>query len=465
MQITQERIDDLNAVLKVTVAPEDYRDQVKTVLKDYAKKANIKGFRKGKVPVSVVRKMFGKGVVFEELNKLISEELTNYIRGEKLPLVGEPLPLQSEDIDLDPESENEYEFAYEVGLAPAFSLDYGHAAAYPMYKVMIDEEILAKEIENMQKRYGPMTNPDESEEGDILYGKLSQLDADGNVVEDGYGKMFALNPERVPSDDIKAEMGKGKKAEDTFDVTLDQVMKDDAEIRNFWQTNVQGEQIREVSDEDLEALKGMTFRFEVRKINRVEPMEVGQELFDKAFGEGTIEDESAFRDRVSEDMGKFFNNESIKWYRTQVIKKLIEATEIPLPEEFLRKWLVRTREQVTEDNIGELFEPYTRSLRWRLIIEKMQEQDESLTVQPDEINARARGMVLQQFGQMIPEGDEERLDAFTQYYLQDEKMVDRIFDELLEDKVFSHLNAQEAPKEEEISATEFMEVLKAENAS
>ena len=462
MEIIKEKTGDLNAKLTVKVAPEDYQDQVKDVLKDLARRANIKGFRKGKVPVSVVRKMYGKGVVLEELNKVISESLTNYIREEDLPLLGEPLP-QTEDFDLDVKAEASYEFEYEVGLAPAFDVDYGLAGQAPLYKVSVDDAVLDKEVDHMREQHGPTSNPDESQEGDTLYGKLSELDADGNVVEEGLGKMIALNPERVPSEDVKKEMADGKKAEDTFNVKMADVMEGEDAIRDFWQTNVSGEEVRKVDNAMLAEIMEKTFQFEVRKINRQEVAELNQEFFDKLFGEGNVANEEQLRAKIAEDMEGFFQKEAQKFYRTKTIKALIENTEIPLPDAFLKKWLVRSREQITEENIEELYGTYSRSQRWRLIIQRMQKDNPNVRVDEEDIRERAKEMVHQQFGAMLQGQDDDKMEGFVNYYLQNEQMVNQIFDNLLEDRVFAHLNEENPAVEEDITATDFMEMLKSDN--
>lgn len=455
-------IGDQHAKLKVTVVPDDYRNQVSTILKDYAKRANLKGFRKGKVPVSVVRRMYGKGIVYEELNKIVSKSLGEYLDETKLPIVGEPLPVSLVD-DFDENGERDYEFEFELGLAPEFEIEYGLVGESPLYNVTVDDATLEKEVETLQNTYGPMTNPDESQEGDILFGKLSEIDADGNVVEDGYQKMYTLNPDRVPGEELVKKMGGGVKPDETLEVSMEEVARNDNELRKLWETNVQGEKVRDISDEELEAIKGKKFQFEVRKINRIEKMEIGQELFDKAFGEDEVSTEEEFRDRLKGDMVKFFERESLRYYRTKAIKALIEGMSLPLPDEFLKRWLVQTREKVTEENIEDLYESYSRSLRWRLIIEKMQEENPEVKVEEADMRAKAEEQVVAQFGAMLGDADPERLDTFVSYFMNDEKLSGRMFDELVEEKVFKHLGEKNPAASEEITATEFMELLKNED--
>ena len=462
MNITDEKLSELTTKLTVQIEPEDYRDNVHSVLKDYAKKVNLKGFRPGKVPVRVVKKMYGAGVLLEELNKIVSQELGQYIEEKSLPVVGEPLPLTT-DIDLEGEEDSNYDFEFEVGLFREFDVDYGLAGENSLYNISIDDETLDKEVENLQKTYGPMSNPESSQEGDTLFGKLMQLGEDGEPVEDGYSRMYALNPERVQDEAFKEKMAGGlKPEEDHLELRMEEIVENDHEMRRVWENNVQNEKIRDVSDEDLEAIKGMTFRFEVRKINRIEPMEVGQELFDKAFGEGNISSEEEMRTKLGEDMTTFFEREAQRFYRSKTIKALLEGVEIDLPDEFLQRWLVRTREQVTEENIGDLYESYSRSLKWRLIVEKMQRDNPALIVEEEDLREQARIAVMQQFGSMLGDAEPEKMDNFVDYFLKDEKMSGRLFDEVLERKIFTVLEEKNPPASEDITASEFLEVLKAE---
>lgn len=463
MKITDEKIGDLTSKVNVHIEPEDYRDNVRTVLKDYAKKVQLKGFRKGKVPITVVKKMYGNSVLLDELNKLVNTELSSFLRDNKIPVVGEPIPLM-DDIDLNVKEDSSYDFDFEVGLASAFELDYGLVGEFPVYKVSADAETLEKEVKNIQNTYGPMTNPEASSEGDILFGKLIQIDAEGNDVAEGFERMFTLNPERVGDGTLKGKMADGLKPEESsLVVKMEEFTENDNEIRRTWETNVQNEQVRTLTSEEFETVKAATFRFEVRKINRVEPMEIGQELFDKAFGEGTVSSQEEMEAKLSGDMEGFFKREANKFYRVKAIKGLIEGTTIDLPEEFLKRWLVRSRDQITEENIGELFESYARSLRWKLIVDKMQDENPDLVINEDDIRAEAEAQVRQQFGSMLQDEDPERLDAFINYYMQDEKQQSKLFDQALENKVFTYLEMKNPPVTEDITATEFIEKLKSEN--
>jgi trigger factor len=464
LEIKQEKSSDLTGRITVVVAPDDYRDQVNTVLKDYAKKANIKGFRKGMVPTSVMRKMFGKGVVFEELNKIVSKALNEFITEERLALVGEPLPVTN-DIELDAEKEIPYELAFEIGMAAPFEINYSSVTQHPVYHVVADDALIDKEIEGLRSQHGEMSNPDESQEGDTLFGKIWEVNhGSGEVVEGGLERMYAMNPERVQSESLKKEMGNAKKAEDRIPFTMADLFDNDGEIRDLWEKNVSGEHVRDLSDEELAEIKGKHFVFEVRKINRVEKLPVDQDLFDKVMGPGKVESLSDFRDKVASDIEGHLNSQAVKLYRALTIRAIIDGTEIDLPHDFMRKWLIATREQINESNVDALYDTFLRSYKWRLIVEKMQEENEQVKVQQENVIDRARTSVMNQFGAMMG-GDESRLESFVQYYLQDEKMVQKLFDEELEDRVFAHINTLHPAKNEEATGSDFIEVLKKENSA
>ncbi len=463
LEIKQEKISDLTGKLTVVVTPEDYKGPVNTVLKDYAKRADINGFRKGKVPVAVVKKMFGKGVIFEELNKIVSAGLNDYVQEKQLKLVGEPLPV-TVDMELDPEKDLDYELAFEFGTSSDFTVDFGLAGENPIYKVSADDKLIDREVEGMRTQHGEMSNPEASEPGDTLFGKLIEADKDGVAIEGGLERMFALNPERVKTKALITKMGKGQKEGDLLKVKMKDLFDNDAEIKDLWEKNVSGEQVREVSSDEVADIKKKTFNYEVRKINRSIKTEVNQELFDKVYGEGTVPTEADFRDKIGGDIEGHLNGQATKLYRSQTIRALVEGTDIQVPDEFLKKWLISTREKITEENIDETYTSYIRSLKWRMIVEEMQAQDETVKVSQEDIVDRARQMVTSQFGKMMGEGNEAQTEQFVQYYLQDEKMVQKLFDEELEDRVFKFIVGKNPPVEDEVTGTDFIEKLKEENA-
>ncbi|MFM2376790.1 MAG: hypothetical protein RLZZ165_1887, partial [Bacteroidota bacterium] len=452
------------SILTVVVAPEDYRAQVNAALKEFAKTATVRGFRKGMIPMSMVRKMIGKRLLLEELNQLITKSLQEYVQTERLPLVGEPLPLAKDiTLELDVEKEIPYEFSYEVGLVAPFEINYAVAGEHVLHKVLADEAAIDQEIEQMRFQYGTMTNPDSSEPGDTLFGKIVEVDGQGHDVEGGLQRLFPLQPEKVLSEALKAEMGDGKKAEDRIPLTMADLFTEDSQIANLWETNVSGEQVRDLSEEELAAIKAKSFVFIVMKINRIEKPALDQEFFDTVYGPDQVGSLSDFRDRVAHDIENQLRMEAIKLHRAKVTDEMIRGTEIELSHDFLRRYLLATREQLNEQNIDQNFDLILRAFKWSLILEKMQAENEAVPVKREHLENRARAIMRAQFGGIIGD-DESKLDSFVKYFLEDEKRAERLFDEELEDHVFQHIYTLYPVREEEVTGSEFIEIVKKLNA-
>lgn len=466
MNITRENIDDLNAVIKVNMSPEDYQENVTTTLRDYAKRADLKGFRKGKVPLSLVKKMVGKGVLLDEINRNLSQKLEEYIRDENLEILGNPLPKELEDLDLDLDANNSYEFEYEIGLSPSIELNYDLKEVPAKYTVEVDDEYLEKELLVTRKRFGEMSNPDVSEEGDILYGKLTVAEASqADIPEDWkFGKdlaaMVALNPERIPSEDFKGKMG-GKKAEDVIPANdLSELFRGDEEMRQAFQMSLQrkDEEVN-VTASDVEILKKLKFDFEVKKINRMEAVEINQDFFDKVFGPNTVTSEEEFMTKFRGDLEKAFEKDSDKLVRAKVVDALVELNEVQLPDEFLKRWLVRSEEEITEDNVEERYENFSKGLKWSLMVGQIRKDNPDVTVEKEDLEARVREIVTTEYAQGATAENEEMVNKMIEYFMQDQQFQERVYHELIDNKVFDFLFEKFTPKDEKISASEYMKLL------
>jgi trigger factor len=457
VQITEQRLDAQNLLLNVHVSPEDYSEPVRKTLNDYAKKANIPGFRKGKVPMSIVKKMVGKGVVYDELNRSLSQTLRDYIKEKELSILGEPLPVKKEELDLDPDSTLSYDFQYEIGLAPDFTLNLNLSSSISRYKVEVDEETLQKEIDYQRSRFGNMSNPEVSGEGDILFGKISECDAEGNVIEDGLNRIGTLNPQRVPDAKIIAEMV-GRKAGDTIRFTMPQVFDSREAVRNFWERNAQNEQVREIDDRDLDIIFTKQFVFEVRKVNHVDLAEVNQDLFDKVFPGTGITTEAEFRDKLREDVQGFFERESLNEFRARLMRTVVDAIQIPLPDAFLKKYLLETREKLSPDVLENVYPSYASDLRWNLIINRIMNENPEYKVTQEDVNAAAEVKLRTQFAAMLGNTGDDLIKSLIPTYLEKQERVEEIVNEVVTVRVQDHLvkfvNAVEQP----ITAKAFMEL-------
>lgn len=433
MAVEQEQLGNQNLLIKVKVAPEAYQAEVTKSIKDYSKKIQLKGFRAGKVPSGVVKKMYGQSILAEELNKLVNQLLTNYIRDEKLNVLGEPLPkLEEVEQELDINADTTYEFAFELGLQPAVDLSLlEKKPTLTRYPIKIDADLVNKEMEHMQKRFGTMTNPatviDEKE--DVLYVSLEELDKTGQVKEDGW-----KNDPTIPFDQFKGKTLRKQLASatqgDTFDIPIyKSIDKDKEEVRD---------DILNLKDSDLEV--GDQFRMTLKNINHTEKMEVGQELFDKVYGEGNIESEEAFREKIKDELGQMLESYTIQRLNNDIQKYLLDKVEATFPEDFLKRWLQYSNEgNVTEEDLNKEFDPFLRNLKWTLIVNKVMEAND-IHVHREDIEARTRDMIKAEYG--FSDADEmgkQYLDQLVEHFMQNKEHVERTYDQLRDIKVFEVL--------------------------
>ena len=333
MNITKEKVDDLNAVIKVQLAQGDYQEKVDKVLKDYRKKVNVPGFRKGHVPMGMIKKMVGPNAVIEEVNKILSESLHKYLTEEKLDVLGNPLPQLEEQEKIDWENQKDFEFKYEIGLAPQFELELSDKFKFDYYKIKIADKDVDQQIKDLAKRYGKMTNPNVAEAEDMLFGKFEELDGKGNVKEGGITHSSVLIISAVTDKKLQKNLV-GAKSGDVFDLDPKKISeheRDQAEALGI----------------DVATLKGVIskFRYTVEKINRVIPAEINQELFDKIYGPGSVKSEEEFRNKIKEELSKGLNTDVDRKLKADVQEKLLDKLKLSLPDEFLKRWIVASNEK------------------------------------------------------------------------------------------------------------------------
>lgn len=273
MDIVKESIDETNAVIKVKVIPADYKKAVDKSIKDYQKKAVIPGFRPGLVPTSVITKRFGKSILADEVNHILSHSLDNYIKENKLRIVGEPLP-QASNVEL--EFEKEFEFAFEVGLVPDFDVPLSTTQKFTLFQVNIDEKFVDEYVEEMRLRFGNLTHPDVSGESDILIGDFVELDANGEILPGGIFKSSAINLGKFPAGKSK-EKFLGRKEGDKLILKLDEVTKDYEEVAAMMSI-----------PKDKAASLTSSFQVTLKHVHRIIPAEINQEWWDKIYGPGKV---------------------------------------------------------------------------------------------------------------------------------------------------------------------------------
>ena len=449
MNITKENIDDLNAVLSVNIVKADYEERVNEVLKDYKKKANINGFRPGKVPFGMIKKMYGLNVQVEEINKLVSEGINNYINEEEVEILGDPLPKIEDENSIDFEAQDDFTFNFDIGIAPEFEVKLTAKNKLPFYEIKIDKKMKDDYLENYRRRFGDYSAGETIEEEDMIKANVAELGEDGNVVENGiFAENSTLSVNVIKDDKIKKQF-LGSKTGDIIDIDINKAYPNDFEIAGILQ----------MKKEEVGDIKGI-FRISINEINRFSPAEVNQELFDKIYGEGTIKSEEEFMAKLETEIAENLKKESEYKALIDARTLAIEKTKFDLPEEFLKRWLKQANKELSEEEIEKDFENFLKDLRWQLIRNKIAKEKE-LKIEQEDLMAEARNFTRMQFQQYgLYYAADEQVDNFAQEMLKREEDYKKIADKVVEEKVVAEIKEMVKIETKKLTAEEFGKLFK-----
>lgn len=450
MNITKENINELNAVVTVKIEKKDYEATVNDTLKDYRKKANMPGFRPGKVPAGLVKKMYGKAVLAEEVNKVLSSNLTKYLVEEKLNILGEPLPNDEKTPEIDWETAEDFEFVFDIAIAPEPEVKLDKRKKYPLYKIQVDEESIDKQVDAYSNQFGQNVKVDEeAAEKDTLRGDFAQLDADGNELEEGIkAEQVVIAIDLMKDEEVK-NAAIGKKEGDVLVFDPMKVYDNKHEVGN----------LLSVSHEEAEKLEG-DFKFTISEVLRFEKAELNEDLFKKAFGEETeIKTLEDFRAKLKTEMENNFVQSSNYKFALDSRDILVEKIKMELPEEFLKRWLKATNKELTDEQIENDFDNFMKDLRWQLIKDKLT-KDNEVDVKEEDIKDAAKEMALMQFRQygMFTMPD-DYLNNYADQILQNEEERRRIVTKVQEDKIIEIIKSNVNVDEKEISLEDFNKLL------
>jgi trigger factor len=440
MNITRENIDNLNAVLKVQIDKADYEEKVETVLKDYRKKASIKGFRPGMVPIGLVKKMYGRAIQIDEINKLVTENIQKYITDEKIEVLGDPIPKADEQDKIDFETQEDFTFSFELGLAPVIDLKLSKKNKVSQHEIIIDEKMKNDYLDNYTRRYGELRKADSTEEKDVVKGKIEALYKDGNVMPEGPSvEDTSLGIDIIKDKKIKKQFI-GKNSGESIDFDLKKAFPNDTEIAGI---------LHKKKDEvaDIEG----DFRFTINDISRFHPAVVGKELFDRIYGEGIVNSEAEFLQKIEAEIAVNLKRESDFKLMMDLKSLALEKTDFELPEEFLKKWLLKVNEKTTEEQIGKEFDSFRKDLKWQLIRNKIA-RDNELRISEEELLKEAENITRYQFQQYgLFYATDEQISNYAKETLKREDDAKRIAEKILEEKVI--LSMKELVKLESKSVT------------
>ncbi|HET7360386.1 MAG TPA: trigger factor [Salinimicrobium sp.] len=434
MNISRENIDELNAVVKVDIAKEDYSNKVDKILKDYRKNANIPGFRKGHVPMGMVQKQYGKAVLVDEVNKLLQDALNKYLTEEKLDVLGNPLPKEQDNFDWNNEN---YSFEFELGLSPEFEVNLNPEKPIVHYKIVAGEEMVDSQVKRIREQYGKLISKDVVEESDQITGTVKN---EAEEIE---------NTPTLSLENLKGEENKtkfiGKKPGDTVALETKNLFEDEHELISFLKIDHD-----KAHDLDIEV------EFEISEVNHQELADLNQELFDKAFGEGEVSSEEEMREKIKEGAAKQFEQQGDQQLLNDVTEMLIENTQFELPKEFLQKWIQTTGEKpMTSDEAKEEYEKSEKGLRFQLIEGKLI-KDNDLEVKFEDLKSFAKDRVkeqMAQFGQMNP--SEEELENIAMRILSNQDEVKRLSEQLMNQKLLNLYKEKVNLEPKEVTFEEF----------
>jgi len=443
MNVTAQNHDDVSALLTVTLEKSDYKDKVEKQLINYAKNAQVPGFRKGKVPLSMVRKQYEAGIAFEEINKQVSDALNNYINENKLRLVGQPVPQPVNDFNHNAEK---LEVAFEVGFEPEFSIDLSKYEA-PHYKVEASENEISKSIENMQKRFAEQVPQDKITKDSYVSLEITQVVEEGAEGEHNHApKMATITAENKAA----FKLVKSLKMDESVKVSKETLTGDETLAKELG-----------FSKEEAEHLHHAEVEVKVKDFYSLNLAELNQELFDKVYGEGNIKTEEELKEKVKSELDEYFQQNADVHFVNKILEQVSEKEEVKLPEDFLVKWLLFSNQNIqNEDQAKEILAAEKNQLKYQIIEGKLMSENE-IQLDYADVLAQAEQLVKNQLAiyGIHHLGDEE-IQKYAVEMLKDQEQVRQISSEVAMTKLKDVILEKATKKETQISHDEFLEELK-----
>ena len=444
MNISQENSDKLNAILNVKVEQADYAERVEKVLKDYRRKAKVDGFRPGMVPMGIIKKMYHTPVLVDEVNKLVSESLFNYLQENKVNILGEPLPHKDEEVKFDFDKDTEFEFKFDLGLAPDLSLEVSAKDKVAFYKIKVDKKQQDEYKDSLLQRFGEFKAVDKAGNDELIKGSLVKVDKEGKELENGI---------RVDNISMSLEMMKDDDQRVLFSGAAggDQVVFD---VKKAFPNDTELASLLRIDKTEVAMLEG-TFKCFIDEVNKFERAVTGQEFYDKVYGEGEVKTEEEFTKRVTEEIALNYERESEYRFMVDAREALIKKAKIDLPVEFLKRWMVETNEQITEEQVAEDFDKYEDDFRWQLIKEHLLKQQD-IKVSEEEALEAAKAMVLNQYMQYgMSNVPEEYLENYAKEMMAKPEESRKFYEQKGEEKLISYIKSIVKLDEKEVSSEKF----------
>ena len=445
MNIEREETGTLTARLRVSLQPADYQPGVEQALKQQRKTAALPGFRPGQVPMAIIRKRVGRSVLIIEVERLIGESLSGYIRENKLRVLGQPLPANDGFAGNDWDSPGEFRFEYEMGMAPVFDVELSAKLGVDLPIVDVNDELIDREVADMRRRFGTVEDAERSEDNDMLVGDLIELDATGAIKAGGLMNRTTISLEYLKDEATRASL-LGKGAGDEVVVDPHKVSQDHEDLARMLGTD----------HGRIHSLEGGLL-FRIDGVKRMVQVPVDQALFDRVYGQGAVADEAGFRERVRGGIDAQLRRDSDRIFKQLVMRKLEEKATMELPDGFLKRWIQRTSEKpISAEEVESGYEGYARGLKRQLVEDRVVEKY-GLEAKGEELDAFARRYVTDQFMQYgMPAPEDGEVQKIAGRLLGDQEQIRRMRDSIVQQKLMAHFKAMLTPAEKRMSFEEFL---------
>ncbi len=443
MKVTQKNIDDLSATLTLTIEKSDYEPRVKKNLNDYRRKAEIKGFRTGMAPMSLVEKIHGKSALLDEVNKLMSEGINKHITDNQLNLLGEPIPSEAEQKPIDWDGKGDFEFVFEIGLAPKIDFTLSEKDKVPFYNITVTDEDKEKYKENTLRQNGKLTDGEKSEEEDFLKVDLAQ---EGMKVEDTYVSLKTIETKTLKKPFL------GKKVGDEFSIDVKKTFTNETDLAAM--LKVKKDELANIDPK---------FTITIKEVKRMAPAELNQELYDRLFGKDTVKDEQAFMEKLEEKIREEYTHESDYRFTIDAYNALLKKAKIELPEKFLKAWLLYSNDgKVDAELIEKEYPAFADDLR-RQMIRGYILREQKIELKHEDLLDHARKMAQYQFSMYgINNAPEEHLTHYANSILANEKELKRIYEKVESDKVIDYVKSVVKLDEKKITMEKLLKMYEEE---
>ena len=447
MIVLKENVDNLNADLIVKINREDYASKVKASLEKYRKTAKIPGFRPGNVPMGMIEKQYGKSLLAEELNKLANDGIYNFIKENKLEILGNPIPKENTQVKGDFSAPDEFEFTFEIGLSPTIDMSKAMNGKYDYTTIKVDDKLINQQIEDLRRRYGKLISTEIAGEKDMVLGKFQELNDDKSIKTDGISNATTISLEFL-KDAAVCQLFIGKKIDETFELDPSLVAKDNKDLSS----------ILGVSEEIASGVTGL-FSFTITEIKKMAMADLNSDLYAKLFQEGEVDSEESLKARIKKDMEQMFSKDSDKLLTRSVFNSIMEQTNVEFPSDFLKRWIRMTNEKpLTEEDINAEFDAYLKSLKWQLIQTKIF-KDNNIKLDQEEVIEYTKNLLIGNYAQYgMPAPDDKELAETAIRLLQNKEQANGIYDQMAEQKLTDFFKSMVSLVAKPVSYDEFVEL-------